>query len=70
MKIQDLTDRAVLRIYGRFYRKMVRAIGPGGMAYGIDLPTLRIIRPDLARSAACLIAEMYRRNRVNYLANS
>lgn len=55
-----MTDSALNRLYFRIYRRLER-INSGGLAYGMDWPTISITSPDLAQRLRDCAAELDRR---------
>ena len=62
--IQSLTDKQLLRLFSRILDR-IQSASSGGSAFGIDLRTLNVVRPDLAASYRIVRDESWRRKSVS-----
>lgn len=58
--MDKLTDKQLERLYRKVWRRIERAFD-GGMTFGVDMPTLWIIAPDLASAVVRIRVEASKR---------
>lgn len=56
LRLEEYDDRALVRLYRIIYKR-VELLLAGGLRYGWDMPTLRVLYPDLAVAIVEIIAE-------------
>lgn len=56
LRLEEYDDRALVRLYRIIYKR-VELLLAGGLKYGWDLPTLRVLYPDLAVAIVEIRAE-------------
>jgi hypothetical protein len=47
LRLNEYDDRALIRLYRIIYKRVERLLA-GGLRYGWDMPTLRVLYPELA----------------------
>lgn len=58
-----LSDKQIERLYRKAYiRLTTKILGPEGMEYGLDFPTLKIIAPTWANTLLSILREGNRRS--------
>ncbi len=60
MTLRDLSDSQLLRLYRKVYRRIEVAFA-GGLSFGVDMPTLWAVWPEMAIVVRGILTENGRR---------
>lgn len=60
LRLNEYNNRELLRLY-RIFCKRVELLLAGGLQYGWDLPTLRVLYPGLAEAIMQVLVEKRKR---------